>query len=332
MQHGKELATANPDADNELRQRKTFNDKNNPTSNESSDSDRGEIHACKSGSKGAACYWRGFSDPKKCSPDKPCSKLAVYFSGGEMSCDNLDAFASKSVKDMLLKYAAAGYVSVCAGIFLDSDSSATMPFRAESKRVETILSHVKSSNFVKQRWNGQHLLILGSSHGASAPVFALSGAKAESFKSSGRSGMCMFDGVYNSVALDKYFWQHRDDRNCEAMRERLICQRYLGKTSCAFPADLSKLQTDTLTQGEVSKFPVKDFALIECGSLLNNRCGVLGDLLPSSTIRNLCDQINASNGGRCTWLPMPLATHAGCAVKDTGIPKCMNWFDNLAKQ
>jgi hypothetical protein len=282
------------------------------------------------------CFWKLRFDPTLCNAASPCDKLVVFFSGGDMSCDD-DALPA-AYEDIVSAYTSDGFVFICAGIFLTKAAAGMQPYAAEASRVGEIMTTIAADPDLAVVWTGERLLISGASHGATAPVIAMASTSMDDYlawQGSSTSAACFFDASYDAAALDAFLLANSD---CHAFRERAICDRYVSDptdhatctTHTALAPQTPALLSDVIVDEPADVFAISSWKLIECGSALSPKCGLLGwDMFPAESMETLCDTLNASAQHSCAWDPMPSNAHLTCPGLAAGIDRCRLWFDGL---
>lgn len=280
-----------------------------------------------------SCYWRYQYDNTVCSKTKPCSKMVVYFSGGEMSCDDTYTNPNGAQSRIMAAYAKDGYVAVCAGLFLTDANSNAIPFNKESNRVDALIKNIRANSNIKSIWNGQNLLFAGISHGSNAPVDAMARTSLDSnstWKGSRKTAGCFLDGNYDQPAADAFFVKNAS--TCVALRTHIMCQRYSGTSGNCPLVTLQNPEAalDTITTVAASEFAIPNWKLVECGSALP-ACADQGDWLPAPSIKTLCSNLDASSAHTCEFGSLPTQSHIDCMSTPEGIASCKDWFNNLTK-
>lgn len=275
-----------------------------------------------------ACVWTYQFDDTVCTAESPCSKLVIFFSGGEMSC---------GYEGILSAFAEHGYVATCAQIFETSEAAGAEPYNDEAPRVDLLIWSITSSPEVRAVWTGEDLLISGVSHGATAPVIAMARTVHDSeWLGSRFTAACFFDGIYNIGVLDEFLGTSGvggSPCNLVLSHARAVGRYYdrdplahsCVNDMCACDPDASsEMSVDTITGVGLDRFAIADWKLIECGSAMN---ACLQDVVPSAPIRTLCNRLETDSGHSCAWDPMPESSHVACASE--GIDRCYTWFDDL---
>jgi len=285
------------------------------------------VDECKGDAGSEACAWRYRYNKDKCSIDNPCSKLLLFFSGGEMSCDG-DLDSTVGYGKVLKAYADDGYLAICAGIYIGDVESGAVPYNDEASRVKKIISSIRASSAVKSLWDGKHLLFSGISHGSTAPVIAMargSDDDADEWQGSGETAACFFDGAYDVVATNNFAINH----SC-AFVDR-ICPRYMGTTTgCVLDPNHPEVVADSITGIAPSALKIKNWKLVECGSSYVGALACNFDFLPAPPIQALCSAIDAGTDHTCAFDSQPTGTHLGCFSTDLGIDQCKAWFNGAA--
>jgi hypothetical protein len=298
------------------------------------------LDACTTlGTGSEACGYSFVWSPAACSSGR-CRRLMIYFSGGQESCPAVSPAAG-----FLAHFADAGYVAVCARDFDTPTGSATYPRHLEATRLDALVHAITTDPDVSAAWTGEDLLLSGVSHGASGPMIAIAHAGAEraaAWRGSRYTGACFFDGTYDAPGL----LQFDHDQACDS--HAIVSYQRAWSRYCAWPAgadpdvpaswpvpatcSTADTAADTLTLADVTALPIHDFQLIECGSMLTERCGDVrtplraADVLPASSITQLCTHIAASPGYTCTLGSHPLTGHVQCGSDAESLDDCNAWF------
>lgn len=258
-----------------------------------------------------SCGWRYEIDESKC--PKKCSKLVAFFAGDNQSC--------KSHDKMLSKYSEAGYFATCISLFESVEAANKMPFSEQSVRADAALKHMMASLEVIARWEGGHLLLAGTGHGATIPVTAMARTKmdeAEHWKGVLTTGSCFYDGIVDVFSLE----------------ERLQTGAADGG-ACTGPLTPARLETryaympeakarDSITGVEASSYAPVHWKLLECGSGLDF-CSK--DVTPGGPIEQLCATISEGDRHLCEFESLPNVDHASCANVEA--KRCIDWFDKI---
>ena len=236
-------------------------------------------------------------------------------------------------------YAAAGYVASCLQIFDTSEATGKLPYNKEADRVDTVLKAYLA--LVKPAWTGEHLLVSGISHGATAPVTAMARTKLDdAWKGSKTTGACFYDGIYDLRAIDDLLGTGTDAGGpClfPVSHARIVGRYYpkdplvhaCGNKKCACdPAHAPEMDTDSITAVAPTEFAIKKWKLIECGSA-TPACS--SDIVPAAPIKALCANLRtaAAAGYECADDSLPNSSHIVC--HHTGVDRCLTWFDGIAK-
>jgi hypothetical protein len=274
------------------------------------------------------CGYEITLNPITCA-NRGCKKLVVFFAGGQQVCN-------QAIQD---RYAAAGYVAVCALLFQTSEGTSLYPFAAEASRAHEIMKAVADDAVVKAAWSGASLLISGVSHGATAPVIAMARTTFDSepsWRGATHTAACFFDGIYNIASIDELLGTGNAGGPCQGpvSHARMIGRYYSGdplihsctNNKCACDPDHAPaMDNDTIEAVPTAEFAIKDWKLIECGSAM---AACPSDIVPAAPISALCANIDASAQHTCAFEAMPNDSHLTCA--GTGISRCIDWFDGLA--
>lgn len=282
------------------------------------------------------CYWHYRFNPEVCSASKPCSKLLVFFSGGEMSCD--DAFNNEeSYYAITLKsYADSGYVTACLGTFLVGGAGHEFPFHQMGPRVQELMIAVRSSPVINEVWNGEEMLVSGISNGATTPLTTMARTTYDNtpyWHASKKTAACFLDGVYDIMGTNAHL--KSSPISCNEIRNAVICRKYLGVENCADPSSSdANIIMDTITTLNPASLPYSHFKLIECGSAIPAPyCLAAGnsdrDWIPKEGILATCNQINTSATKSCEYGSIPNEGHLSCFSTPTGIASCKDWFEAL---
>jgi len=275
-------------------------------------------------------------DASRCTRGAPCTKLALFFAGGDQNC------AAASYRNVVSAYVDAGYVAACLEIFETSVATGLVPYAQEAERVDRVLR--AALDLLRGPWSGEHLLVTGISHGATAPVIAAARTTLDdAWHGTGRTAACFYDGVYDIGALDAFVGTSGGDGGpCGALtilpHERAV-GRYYGaagpllhactnqKCFCD-PRHAPAMDTDTIVTVSPRELAIKTWKLIECGSAM---AACNQDVIPGAPVAALCTQIRtgSADGYSCDYDSMPSDSHLRC--HETGVSKCLSWFDALAR-
>ncbi len=277
------------------------------------------------------CYWRYASDADKCG-EAGCNRLVVLFDGLFFTCNDSAENPAAEISKAIAGYVEAGYVAVCADIFLTADQSIEIPYHARRERIEMLLSSIRSSSAISSLWDGHHLLFAGLGPGASAPAVAMASSTVEQLPDwlgGETTGACFHDGMFDVVATDTFMLT---DVGCNSgIRRGTICAPYTDATDgdCPSPEESDPhVRLDTIVDVSASEYTIKHWKLIECGSALLP-CTFLGDWFPKGPIEQLCNQIDDSDSHSCEFGAQPNEGHLVCIGTSAGIANCVDWFDQL---
>jgi hypothetical protein len=256
-----------------------------------------------------------------------CSKLVVVFAGGEQGCNpTTGGYAA-----VISSYAARGWASICINYFETSDGSAMVPYAAEAPRLDMAMREATTGTWARQYWTGEDLLIEGISHGATAPITLMARTtldNAPHWRGTRKSGVCMFDGVYDTQAIGSFLRTGRSGMPCLfPLSYTRLLSRYCGAGATEATCNLATLPSaleDTVTGVAPSEFALRDFKLFECGSALP-ACS--DDITPRAPIEMMCSRLNAPPGSRCSFEALPNLSHLNCHAME--YDRCRTWFDSL---
>lgn len=297
------------------------------------------VHSC-SGMNGVSepCYWRYEYNAPACGQGA-CSKMVIFFSGGEMNCDDSYGNPNTVYGKILDAYAQDGYVAVCAGTFITNKGGQSTPYSQEATRVDALVKNIRASSDILKVWNGDQLLFSGVSHGATAPVTTMAQTTLDeqaAWKGAKTTGACFLDGMYDTVAADAFLQNGTPRAQCNALHTATACARYFNTSSCSAVTQTNALAAqDTIVHVNPSVFTISHWKLVECGSALP-ACGVqgnptAGDALPAAPIQQLCTSIQGASQQSCTFGSLPDQSHQMCAGTPQGINQCQSWFDGIVR-
>ncbi|MEO6077637.1 MAG: hypothetical protein ABIP54_02530 [Candidatus Andersenbacteria bacterium] len=285
------------------------------------------------------CYFRYEYNANACGGGA-CSKMVIFFSGGEMNCDDSYGNSNSVYGRILDAYTKDGYVAVCAGAFMTNKGGQSTPYSQEATRIDTLIKNIRVSSDILKAWNGERLLFSGVSHGATAPVIAMAQTQLDnqpSWKGLKTTGACFLDGAYNPVVADAFLRSGTPRAQCEALHTATACERYFNTpNSCPAVTQSNAVAVqDTIVNVNPSVFAISNWKLVECGSALPV-CGsrgniTAGDVLPAELIQQLCTSIQGASQRSCTFGSLPEETHQMCAGTPQGINQCQSWFDGIAR-
>lgn len=303
----------------------------------------------KNGAAEACSYWARYPFGVR------STKLVVYFSGGDQACNVLKR-TNALYGSVAEGYVSKGYVFACANIFgnLGSPSAGKYAYNTEYERVSLLLEKITRDPVIRTVWNGDHLLVSGVSHGATAPVLAFARHHIDrngKWLAKKKTGACMLDGQYDVYEHDRA-WHEKTDQ-CNWFRERSICTRYGLGANCAYPAKAPGMDADSIVNtaegtaiNPAEAFAIKDWKLVECGSNLPTLCGpepgkgdilTPADMLTAAPIKLLCDTINSTPGYKCDFGSYQNHSHTECGLGEASTTQpnaiadvaCRDWFDEL---
>ena len=264
-------------------------------------------------------------DASACTGDR-CRRLAIVFSGGEQGCATGAGYAT-----VMAGYAARGYAVACVNAFETSAGSGAIPYVDEAARYGLAVKTATTGAWAKAFWSGEHLLLEGISHGASAPVILMARTTLDDqphWKGSGVTAGCFFDGSYDQAASASLLATGNGGAACTSpVPSGRWLERYCGAGATAATCDLTavpKALEDTITAAPAANFAVHEFRLFECGSALG---ACAGDILPAGPIEALCSALDAAPAHRCTFTSLPTDGHLTCYASQ--YDQCRSWFDGL---
>ena len=259
-----------------------------------------------------------------CTTNK-CRKLVVIFSGGEMGC-----ISGAGYQNALNTYATNGYAAVCINYFDTPVGSGDVPYVDEASRIDTAVKEATTGAWASAYWTGEHLLLQGISHGATAPVILMARTNLASqthWHGSLYTGGCFFDGSYNQIATANLLKTGAIGGNpCTSpVSYTRGLERYCGPGATTATCQLStnaKAIEDTITNLSIS-FSIHDFKMFECGSA-GPTC--TKDIIPGVPIQDLCSTINSTTGYSCDFVSLPNDGHLTCHANEFN--QCRIWFEN----
>jgi hypothetical protein len=254
-----------------------------------------------------------------------CNKLVVVFSGGEQGC-----VTGAGYQSVLTGYAAKGYAAACINYFDTATGSGGAPYVDEADRIDLAVKEATTGAWARTFWSGEHLLLEGISHGATAPVILMARTTLDDqahWKGSKYTAGCFFDGSYDQVATATLLKTGAaGGQPCTApVSYTRWLERYCGPGATDATCDLSanpKAKADTIVGALPATLAIKDFKMFECGSALS---ACLGDILPAAPVQQLCAAVAASPGYKCTFVSLPTDGHLTC--HQSHYEECRTWFE-----
>lgn len=282
------------------------------------------VDGCR-GQSGVAEKCTLVTNASACTASK-CKKLVVVFSGGEQGC-----VTGAGYKTVLDGYAAKGWASVCINYFETATGSGKVPYVDEAERIDLAVKEATTGAWARAYWSGEHLLLQGISHGATAPVILMARTALEEqahWKGSKYTAGCFFDGSYDQVATAQLLKTGAvGGTPCTApVSYTRGLERYCGIGATDATCDLTakpKVQADTIVSAPPVTFALKDFKMFECGSALP-ACS--GDIIPGAPVQQLCQALDASPGHTCSFVSLPTDSHLTCHQNQ--YDQCRTWFDS----
>jgi hypothetical protein len=255
-----------------------------------------------------------------------CAKLAVLFSGGDMSCES-SVFAG-----ILGGFAAQGWAAVCINVFDTNVASGAVPYLDEQARYDLAVRTATTGAWGTAYWTGAELLFAGISHGATAPVIVMARSTlddAPAWRGTARTAGCFFDGSYDQAAsADLLSTGAAGGNPCTfPVPYQRWLERYCGDGASPDTCDLATepaAVADTITAVDPSAFAITDLRLVECGSATPT---CTGDILPAAPIEALCTHLDDGPAHTCTFAALPDLTHLNCFPMRYA--DCITWFDAL---
>lgn len=294
------------------------------------------------------CGYRTLWRPAACGGN--CSRLVVYWSGGEQSCTD------GRYDPLLEKWADAGFAVACAQPFMTSQESGRYPCADELERMDLLTRRVRAD--FGSAWDGRYLVIAGVSHGATAPVAAIAEGRAFVNRPdvwTGRDGtaVVLFDGISDPARLEASIGLS-DDPACPSWHSRFV-GRYGAKSplvhSCANDACYcagggAGWERDTLVVGQTagpnwpaSPYACDDFGtpdqriayrIVSCGGGQNGLCAADGDIIPDDQQTRLSDALQTCGDIAVTYADHPGCAHALCGSWDfCGGARAVDWLGTL---
>jgi hypothetical protein len=174
------------------------------------------------------------------------------------------------------------------------------------------------------RWEGGHLLIAGTGHGATVPVTAMARTKLDAqdhWKGILTTGGCFYDGIVDVFSLE----------------ERLQSGAPNGGP-CQGPLTPARLEAryaympeakarDSITGVAATNYTPVHWKMLECGSAME---ACAEDVAPGGPIEQLCATISAGDLHLCEFESIPNVDHATCATHEA--KRCIEWFDKLLER
>jgi hypothetical protein len=306
-----------------------------------------DLKACNGKGPGTEdCHLRLVVDPRQCSPSQPCSKLVIYWSGGEQSC-------VLGLYDALLeKYAADGFVAACAQPFTTSDEAGRYPYYQELERMSELIAHLRAQPEVQAGWDGTRLLISGVSHGASAPLMAVASkaalrAQPALWTGTKSTALILYDGISNPATLEEWAGAQAVGSGCAAYHSRWVGRYGDGSPLihscsnnacyCGNPPHSEEWAKDTVVLGSTvpkSPYSCTDvtpvgavlYRFVSCEGSAAAACAALGDLIPSPQQKLAHDGIASCPGVSASYQVYPSCGHAECGSVLCGQADSMAWL------
>lgn len=291
-----------------------------------------EIRECAQlGTGSQSCFWTYKFNASAC-PSGRCSKMVIYFSGGQMSCPN------PSANDNYLGYySQAGYLAVCARLYQDGEGAAQYPYYREGSRADLLVRTIVAHPEITSHWTGENLLISGVSHGATAPVAAMANSNVDeqpAWRGSRSTGACFLDGIYDLQAEFSFLRAGMcGERNSIASYQRMY-SRYCTWTGRLLPRTWPQPNTcmtedvmrDSTVNANLSTLEINQWKLVECGSALGP---CLKDVVPRAPIETLCSRLGSDGVHQCQFQAFPELSHIECGMKPEPNQACIQWFDGI---
>jgi hypothetical protein len=283
------------------------------------------VDACR-GQTGVAERCTLVTNASACAAAK-CSKLVVVFSGGEMGCVSGSGYSG-----VLNGYASRGYAAVCINYFETAAGSGAKPYVDEAARLDIAVRAATTGAWARAYWTGEHLLLQGISHGATAPVILMARTNLDEqphWQGRRFTAGCFFDGSYDQAATASLLATGAaGGRPCTfPVSHARWLERYCGDGATAATCDLAanpKAQEDTITGVAPATFAIRDFTMFECGSAMP-ACS--GDIVAGAPVRALCERIDAAPGHTCSFGALPNDGHLTCHANQWD--QCRAWFEGL---
>ncbi len=261
-----------------------------------------------------ACAWRYEIDESKC--PKKCTKLVAFFAGDSQDCGDHEK--------MLSQYSEKGYFATCISLFETVQAANKMPFSEQAVRADAALKHMMASPEVIARWEGGHLLLAGTGHGATVPVTAMARTEMDEqdhWRGILTTGGCFFDGIVDVFSLEERLQSGAPDGGaCEGpLTPARLEARY------AYMPE-AKAQ-DSITGVSAAHYSAQQWKLLECGSGMD---ACKSDVTPAGPIEQLCATISAGEDHLCEFESIPKVDHTTCANHEAS--RCIDWFDKLLER
>jgi len=301
------------------------------------------------------CHYRLLWRPDACGGT--CSKLLVYWAGGEQSC------ADGKYDPLLEKWADSGVLVACAQPFTTSEEAGRYPYADERGRMELLTGRIRAQASTLSAdgvagWDGRYLVIGGVSHGATAPVAAI--ARSRAFVNrpdiwTGKDGtaVILFDGISDPARLEASIGL-ADDPACAPWHARFV-GRYGAKAPLAHSCDNDACycagggqgwERDTTVVGQTagpnwpgSPYSCADlgtpaqrvqYRVVSCGGGQAAPCGALGDIIPDDQQTRLVDALATCPEVAVTYHDHPGCGHSLCGSWDfCGGEKARSWLTSL---
>jgi hypothetical protein len=290
------------------------------------------------------CHARMVIDVATCSPQAPCDRLVVYWSGGEQSCN-------KGLYDGLLKnYAKDGFVAVCAQPYTTNTESGAYPFHMEWERMHELMQQIRQAPEVQAAWDGTKLLISGVSHGGTAPLVVIAANRAlrdhaAEWTGSTHTAVILYDGISNPALLEE--WAGKT-QGCSLYHSRWVGRYGDGKPLihscinkacfCSTPPHKPDWEADTVVIGATSPkspYTCQDltpqsgtvlYRFVSCSGGTAKPCGALGDLIPDEQQKLPHDTMAGCTGITASYKQYPNCGHSLCGSQLCGRLESVAWL------
>jgi len=255
--------------------------------------------------------------------ERPCPKLIVAFSGGE---------EGEVDPELLAGYVVEGWATAWINAFETPIASGAVPYLDEQARYDRAIREATTGAWARAHWSGEHLLFVGISHGATAPMVAIARTVLDEhvyWHGTGKTAGCFFDGSYDPSATAELLSTGAEgEQPCTLpVSYQRWLDRYCGRGPRAGDCELSTnpaALADAIVDVDPAQFAIRDLRLVECGS---EREVCAGDVFPAGPIATLCSRIDADELRTCTYDSLPNLTHIAC-LRARG-DDCRVWFDAL---
>lgn len=296
-----------------------------------------------------SCYYQTTYDTLKCSSSKPCSRLFLYFGGGE------EEVQTGKYDGIMKWWAKQSYVTMASQSFNTSDEAGKYPYFMEYDRITFMVNQTRNYYLSNGLWTGEYLIIGGISHGASAPPISIANRagfhnQPAIWTGSISTAFVLFDGISNTAMWDNWLGQYSvlPEAICWSMHYRTVARYGDGgplehscrnkKCFCSDPPSAGAWINDTIQLDSTDpKSPYTCYNLslpsgilywfiASCSGEGHNPCSPLGNVVPDSEQEALYNSLLSCDNVVANYYRNATTGHSLCGSRNYGANVANEWL------